>query len=364
MFDDADIVDHIYEAAFIPELWPSVLERVAHVTGLYGGSIYTCGAGYSAIAASRNCQQHLADLISLGWAENNIRAEAIISRKHNSFLADHDYCTQEQIDTHPIYVDFLRPRGLGWTAGTYIVGAEGDFAIFSIDQLHEKGPIGSEVVAYLNGLRPHIARAVTLAARVGREKRVAALSELDALNVPAFLLSRSGRVQQVNSAFDRISNEILIGARDRIVLRDARAQALLKALLDSPQQDGVTRSIPLLARDGATPVVLHVVPLRRNARDLFAQTEFVVTVAALSTAKADLSEFLCMLYDLTATESRVARLLCLGESIQDIANKSNVGVETVRTHVKRILSKTGVGRQSELITRFSTIEGLHGEAGD
>jgi DNA-binding CsgD family transcriptional regulator len=355
MFEDADIIDCIYEAAFIPELWPAVLERTADITGLYGGSIYTCGAGYSAIAASRNCQQHLADLISLGWAEKNIRAQQLITMKLNSFSVDHDYCTQEQIDTHPIYVDFLRPRGLGWTTGTYIAGAEGDFAIFSIDQLHEKGPIGSDVVTYLNGLRPHIGRACALAA---------ALSELNAVGVPALLVSQNGRVQHVNSAFDRISSEILIGARDKIVLRDGRAHGLLKTLLNNPQLDGVTQSIPVLAQNGSVPLVLHVVPLRRQARDLFAQTEFVITVAALSTAKADLSEFLSMLYDLTATESRVARSLCLGETIQDISDKSNVGVETVRTHVKRILSKTGVGRQSELITRFSSIERLYRQAGD
>ncbi len=112
-------------------------------------------------------------------------------------------------------------------------------------------------------------------------------------------------------------------------------------------------------------MVLHVVPLRRQARDLFGRVEFIVTVAALSKAGGDLPELLSMLYDLTAAETRVVESLCLGESVQSISEKHQVNVETTRTHVKRVLSKTGMNRQSELISRFSTINLLlDTEAGD
>ncbi|MBD9373906.1 hypothetical protein IB238_14860 [Rhizobium sp. ARZ01] len=363
MEDDVELVDRIYEAAVIPELWSSVIERIAEVTGSFGGSIYTSGAGFSAIAASENCKIHLEDMISQGWAEKNIRAQRLISQKCNYFTSDSEWCDEEEFINHPIYTEFLRPRGLGWTAATYIVGASGDFAIFSIDQLHERGPISTSVIAYLNGLRPHIARASALATRVRQEQESNTLSHLEALGIPALLVSYDGRVQRINSLFEAISHEILIGAQDRLALRDARAHGLLKEALRRSNRDMVVQSVPVLARDGTVPVVLHVVPLRRQARDLFARTEFIVTVASLSTAKGDLSELLSTLYDLTASETRVAKNLCLGESIRSISERYDVSVETVRTQVKRVLSKTGMSRQSELISRFSTLKLLDEEDG-
>lgn len=305
------------------------------------------------------------DMISLGWVERNIRAQRVISKKNNGFVVDHDCCTEEEIDNHPIYSEFLRPRGLGWTAATYITGSNGDFAIFSVDQLYECGPIMPSVVAYLNGLRPHIARAAALGARVRQEQGRNALSHLEALGVPALLVSYDGKVQQVNSLFDRISDEIRIGAQDKITLKDRRAHGLLRGALCRPTHDMGVQSIPVLAKAGAAPVVLHVVPLRRQARDLFSRVEFIVTIAALSKAGRDLPELLSMLYDLTAAEARVVESLCLGDSVQSISDKYQVSVETTRTHVKRILSKTGMNRQSELISRFSTIKLLHDtEVGD
>lgn len=361
MEKDVELVERIYEAAFIPELWSSVIERIAETTGSFGGSIYTSGAGYSAIAASKNCMAHLQDMISLGWTERNLRAQRLVSQKDNCFTTDLEWCTAQEINEHPIYTEFLRPRGLGWTAATYIVGASGDFAIFSIDQLYERGPFSPSIITRLNSLRPHIARASALATRVRQEQQSNTLSHLEAIGIPALLVSHDGKVQQTNALFDEIGDEILIGAQDRIVLRDARAHGLLKETLRRSSQGIAVQSVPVLAREGTVPVVLHVVPLRRQVRDLFTRTEFIITVASLSTAKGDLSELLSMLYDLTAAETRIVKNLCLGISIQNIAEKYNLSIETVRTHVKRILSKTGMRRQSELISRFSTLK-LLGES--
>ncbi len=49
-------------------------------------------------------------------------------------------------------------------------------------------------------------------------------------------------------------------------------------------------------------------------------------------------------------EARVTGQLALGKSIAEIAAEANISVETVRTHIKRALSKTGTARQGELIS--------------
>jgi DNA-binding CsgD family transcriptional regulator len=54
-------------------------------------------------------------------------------------------------------------------------------------------------------------------------------------------------------------------------------------------------------------------------------------------------------YGLTAAEAGVAQLLLRGAGMPEIASELHISVETARTHLRRVLGKTGVHRQSDLI---------------
>ena len=54
---------------------------------------------------------------------------------------------------------------------------------------------------------------------------------------------------------------------------------------------------------------------------------------------------------LTPAEKRVFTLVLEGLSNQEIAEKLNVSVNTVKTHVARILKKNGVKNRRELILK-------------
>ena len=53
------------------------------------------------------------------------------------------------------------------------------------------------------------------------------------------------------------------------------------------------------------------------------------------------------LFGLTRTEGVVAAALGRGASLEDIAVNMGIGLSTVRSHLKRILAKTGTHRQAE-----------------
>lgn len=55
------------------------------------------------------------------------------------------------------------------------------------------------------------------------------------------------------------------------------------------------------------------------------------------------------LFDLTPAEARVARAIGDAQSVENIAELLGVSRETVRTQLKSVLAKTGVGRQVELV---------------
>ena len=61
---------------------------------------------------------------------------------------------------------------------------------------------------------------------------------------------------------------------------------------------------------------------------------------------------LARLYKLTPAEAALAGRLATGDSLKEAAAHRQIGLETARTHVKRILHKTGARRQAELVLRL------------
>jgi DNA-binding CsgD family transcriptional regulator len=61
-------------------------------------------------------------------------------------------------------------------------------------------------------------------------------------------------------------------------------------------------------------------------------------------------EILRELFSFTPAEARVAARLVLGQSAEEIAAAGKISMETVRTQIKRIFSKTATCRQSELVS--------------
>lgn len=64
------------------------------------------------------------------------------------------------------------------------------------------------------------------------------------------------------------------------------------------------------------------------------------------------------LYGLTSTEARLANLLMEGEALEDCCDQLGICRSTGCTHLKRIFKKTGVRRQSELVTLLLKSIGL------
>lgn len=66
---------------------------------------------------------------------------------------------------------------------------------------------------------------------------------------------------------------------------------------------------------------------------------------------------LAALYSLTPTESRFADLLLRGLEVREAADRMRITFETARYHLKRILAKTGTGRQTELMRLMLSLPG-------
>jgi DNA-binding CsgD family transcriptional regulator len=66
------------------------------------------------------------------------------------------------------------------------------------------------------------------------------------------------------------------------------------------------------------------------------------------------SKLLKELFGLTRAEATLASALACGQSVSDYAEAARISEETARSHVKKILAKTGTNRQSELVALISS----------
>jgi PAS domain S-box-containing protein len=116
------------------------------------------------------------------------------------------------------------------------------------------------------------------------------------------------------------------------------------------KKDDNTGAISLERSSGDCPLSVVVTTLRTESHyfDKDRPAALIFVGDPETHPKFD-EERLSKLYDLTRAEARLAALLVQDLSLADAADELSVSQHTVRTHVKRIFSKTTTERQSGLI---------------
>ncbi len=346
---ESDFIDRIYEASVVPELWPGVLDDIAATTESRGGLLFSARKALH-WTASDTVREVFSDYVSEGWFTRCSRRVCIMNAEEPGFFTEQDFWSEEQMGTDPIYRDFFRPRGLGWSAGTGLRIPSGDNIVFSVERAFERGPVEPDHVERLNALRPHLARSALISARLGLQRAEGATEALTALRLPALLLDEAGRVVEANERLQAISGDMGIGARDRLTLTDrAAAEQLVQALSSLGTPEGQAPcSFPLKDDLGVPLGVLHVMPVRRTAHDIFGRAYALIVLTPIGTDRSPSADLMRSLFDLTASEARVATGLALGRTPEEIAAEGAVAITTVRSQLRRVLEKTGCTRQAEV----------------
>ena len=103
-------------------------------------------------------------------------------------------------------------------------------------------------------------------------------------------------------------------------------------------------------RSPGDPFLVEVAPIRGRGveldRGFTGAMMFVIDPMRTDVVS---TEGMQALYNLTGTESDICRLIAEGLGTDDVADARNTGRETVRTHVKRLLEKTGTKNRAQLV---------------
>lgn len=349
----ADIEQAAYEAAIVPEMWPTLLAKLGTISNSAGGALLCLnerGAHLvSAPALDRVAQRFLAE----GWMERNGRFGSVVAKGLVGlprFVNEDDYFDgPDNADNDVMVRELFRAEGFGWAAGFLAQLPHGDMIVLNMEQYYERGPIRGDDLARLDSLYPHLARAALFSGRADFERVRTAVETLTSMGMPAAALTPTGRVVLANDDFAAATHVWTTRGGDRLALHDHVADGMLSAALTGLKLARSPRSIPVRAETGgAITAVIQVVPIRRAAHDVFGST---VAIAVLSEARSGAAgaSMVQSLFDLTPAELGVVQAIVAGQTVGTIARQTRRSVETVRSQLKSAMAKTGCSRQVDLV---------------
>jgi DNA-binding CsgD family transcriptional regulator len=350
------LVDRIYEAAVVPELWRDACIALAEEIGAYSASVFSISpdSTYRWISTP-NVEELFIDFSSSAERFDNLRPHRALALAPGMFARDSDIMTAEELAKDATLATFIYPRGFKWTVGCAIQEPSGYSIVFDLMRKSDASAFSDREMARLNGLKGDLARAAFLTSRVAFQQARSISNALEMVGLAAIVIGDSGGVITMNEAAATLAPVISVGAGDRLQTNRPAIQAMLDQALAGMRGDGPpqVQSIPVAALHDCPAMILHLLPVRRSARDVFNRCMAVVVVTTIGTVGPPDMRILSGLFDLTPAEARLARLIAGGTDLRAAARQLGLSIETVRTHLKHVMAKTGTRRQAELAVLLS-----------
>jgi DNA-binding CsgD family transcriptional regulator len=354
-----EIIDRIYECAVLPEGWPALLGELADIAGARTGFwLIGRGRAYDFFAASTDIATEFPRPLQEGdRLSETERLRSGLAKEPAGFFRELDYYDETAPPADPLYRYILYPPELGWAAMTAIDLPTGDSFAISLERDRDRGPVSLSAIRELNELRPHLARTAVLSARLQLARVRITGQTLAAIALPALVLDGGGKVLAANDLIEAMTGYVRWRAFGRVSFNDRRAEKLLREAVETGRLEtapGIL-SFPVRDTDSASVSVAHLIPIRRSARDVFALCSVILILTPVALPDGPPVALIRSLFDLTAAEARVARALAAGQTVEAIAATRGVSLNTIRTHVRGVLEKTGFNRQAEVVALLNGI---------
>ena len=252
------------------------------------------------------------------------------------------------------YNDYLRPKNLRHHLSTTLQ-REGDEAIhLTFFRPKNAGVYEQADIRLLEHVVPHLERAVQIYQRLAvAEHHTQGMNEVvERCGKGVALLDSRGRLVFANSWLEKMiqAADGLLLTRDGLTSPLREAARKLHAAIGSALRGGSGGTLAIPRTTGAAPykVVVSAIPARHQELLVDHASVIVIVSDPVSLVEVDFSHLL-LAYGLTPAESRIAGQLANGLSVEATAARLRISLATARTHLKRILHKTGTHRQSELV---------------
>lgn len=352
------LIAHLYDAAVDAALWSGTASRIAHALGSTSAvvKLHADDDRVSLLECTPNLMLPERDQ---AWAEEWHRRDLWVQRSlaygMSRIITDEDLVTPEEQARSGFYQEWLPHLDIHHLVGAVFPTAQGAVGVLGIHRPRGAGAYTDQDRWQAAWVLPHLQRALRLGQQLSTltQQRAVALQALDRFGTGVLVMDGNCRILQSSAMADtllRSSPELtVVGGRFSLAqptLRDTLWSLVNAAIGTARNGTGKPGPVLLIPRHRQMPLTLEVAPLRPTA--LGAERPAVLVFirdpeAPIATAR------LRELFGFTRTEAAVASALARGQSLEEIGTAMHIGLGTVRTHLKRILAKTGTHRQAQAV---------------
>jgi DNA-binding CsgD family transcriptional regulator len=357
------LIGQIYDCAIDPQLWDTVLVAIRdQLDAAY------VQLGFGDVAALRRGEIPAAMFRHSPWdrerLEKMVQLMAQVPEGGSVFYGNIDVAwtqlsrlPEEAFQQSPFYQNWVKPQNLRDCVAATFMKRDGLNGLFSAPSFEGRAPYDKTDCAFVETLLPHLRRALMIndISDKGTMSLTLFRRVLDSLSAALFILDHSGRIVFCNSKADRLlSNGELVQKRSGMLeaRRPASDVALNDAIARAAKGDAALGirgiGVPLIASDGSRAAAYVISLEGSDTRKLMGQGHCAVFVSSRGEQLPITVEILRTLFDMSQAEARVAALVATGDSASVIAEALGVTVNTVRSHIKGALTKTGTHSQSAL----------------
>ena len=359
----ADLIHLAYRAAIDPSGWPVFLRRFAGFLDSRSSclSTFDFGSHVGEIRSAVGFDPEYVHTYRSRYAPLNpwLRKEELY-RRPGAIVTGREVVNHGELVKTEFYNGWLKPQELFHRVSGVVARENHRLTYFEVLRPQGLKVFGRHEVALFGRLVPHLQQALQIQGVMGslRVERDAMVDTLDRLPFGVFVVDRGCKPLRANSyakellaAADGLTlgrNGLCAGSHSESEsLRELVASAAAMAVGGVIEPDGV---LTLSRPSGRRPFQVLVAFLPDTHGFLDDEAPVAVLLVSDPERRVDANEDrLCRLYRLTQAEARLAGLMAQGKRLDGMAETTGVSVHTVRTHLKRIFTKTGTSSQAELV---------------
>ena len=359
------LVNLLYDAALNDELWSGLATKIAQVFDSTSTVLKTHGAGdhVHLVEITENLnvapkQQAWAE----HWHRNDIWVERSVALGMGRIGTSQDLMPDAEYEKSGFYQDWNRRLGIYHMVGAVFPIDAHTVGVLGIHRPKGAGPYLEEDRQRVARFLPHLNRALRMRQRLEHAALAhsASLDALERLDTAVLVLDAQCRVLHTNGLAARIleSASELRMQSGRLHVSDPKLDSEFARLVREAVRTANGAALPpgkalAIERAGRLPMTVLVAPLRAGANRRGPASPSALVFMRDPEHAAPAQDTLRELFGLTRTEAAIAAALAQGHALEQIGNSFGIGLGTVRSHVKTILSKTGTHRQAQLVALIS-----------
>ena len=351
-----DWIDRFHEAALDPSQWMVVRQELADATGSSRAELVGFGGpGFVSFTWVTSADEGLLqDFLSIGGGSPcaNFRLAADDGHSILTVADERAYDRARKHLKRHDYLDFCEQHQMVFGCQTTLVRENNGLVGMSLLRSREDGRTDEAVQAIFASAAAAARTAVRMQRAIELRGHELLSGALEAFPAPCLLLDGFGQIGAASEAAERMigaSSVLALGGRHlcitdpgssrrfdlalRSVLGIERRPHVRLAFGQSAMPELVLDLFRLPDRDWSLPFAARAMVMMRDPR------------AIRSGAAAELVST----FGLTCAEAEIVIALSSGSSRDEIADRRGVSVETLRSQLRSVYSKTGCSRETELV---------------